>query len=245
MDKVVAIIQARMGSTRLPGKILKKVKGKTVLEHVVYRVQQAKQIDKIVIATTELEQDHVVAEKAISCGIRYFRGSEDDVLSRYYHAAKENNADIVVRITSDCPLIDSKLIDKMVQFYKENNYVFVTNVGNHASQRTYPRGLDTEIFSFQVLETAFYNAKEKYQREHVTPYIYENERKIYYYRNDVDYSAYRWTLDTEEDFQLISAVYGYLYDENENFGLGDILKLMEKHPELIKLNEHVEQKKIK
>ncbi|WP_427338101.1 cytidylyltransferase domain-containing protein [Caloranaerobacter sp. DY30410] len=245
MRKVVAIIQARMGSTRLPGKVMKDLFGKTVLAHVVERVKQSKEVDEIVIATTTLEKDNVIVKEAEKCGVKYFRGSEDDVLSRYYYAAKENNADIVVRITSDCPLIDPIIIDSIVKFYKENDYDIVTNAGIDLSQRTFPRGLDTEVFSFKVLEEAFNNAKENYQREHVTPYIYENSNKIHYYKNDVNYSEYRWTLDTEEDFKLIKEIYRYLYKEKHNFYMEDILKLFKEKPELKKINIHIEQKKVK
>jgi spore coat polysaccharide biosynthesis protein SpsF len=244
MKKVVCIIQARMGSTRLPGKVMKYLFGKTVLSHVIERVKQSKRIDEIIIATSTLEHDEIIAKKAEKCGVKYFRGNEDDVLSRYYYAAKENNADIVVRITSDCPLIDPIIIDNLIKYYKENNYDIVTNAGIDLAKRTFPRGLDTEVFSFKVLEEAFNNAKESYQREHVTPYIYENSNKIYYYKNNIDYSSYRWTLDTEEDYKLIQEIYGHLYKGEHDFYMEDILKLFEEKPELKKINEHIEQKKI-
>ncbi|QIB27498.1 cytidylyltransferase domain-containing protein [Caloranaerobacter azorensis] len=245
MRKVVAIIQARMGSTRLPGKVMKDLFGKTVLAHVVERVKRSKEVDEIVIATTTLEKDNVIVKEAEKCGVKYFRGSEDDVLGRYYYTAKDNNADIVVRITSDCPLIDPIIIDSIVKFYKENDYDIVTNAGIDLSQRTFPRGLDTEVFSFKILEKIFNNAKENYQREHVTPYIYENSNKIYYYKNDVNYSDHRWTLDTEEDFKLIKEIYRYLYKGEHNFYMEDILKLFKEKPELKKINIHIEQKKVK
>lgn len=170
--KTAAIIQARMGSTRLPGKILKDLMGKTVLQHVIERVQQAKNIDEIIIATTTLAQDDVVADEALKCGANYFRGSENDVLARYYGAAKENNVDIVVRITSDCPLIDPFVTDEIIRYFKQDNmYDIVTNAGSDLSKRTFPRGLDTEVFSFQSLERAYQQADKDYQHEHVTPYI--------------------------------------------------------------------------
>lgn len=245
MKKTVAIIQARMGSTRLPGKVMIGLCGKPVLEHVITRIKQCKEINEIVIATTNLQKDDIIAEEAIKCGVKCFRGSEDDVLSRYYHAAKENYADIVVRITSDCPLIDPIVVDNMVEFYQNNNYDMVTNVGIELSQRTFPRGLDTEVFSFEVLEDAFINATENYQREHVTPYIYETSNRIYFYKNDEDYSHYRWTLDTPEDFQFIKEIYNHLYKGQHNFHLEDIIKLLSDYPELIEINAHVKQKKVK
>jgi len=245
MSKVVCIIQARMGSTRLPGKVLKDLFGKKALEHLIERVKQSKLIDEIIIATTESEQDNAIVEQAEKSGVKYFRGSENDVLSRYYNAAKENSADIVIRITSDCPLIDPFIIDDVIRFFQENDYSIVTNAGNDINQRTYPRGLDVEVFSFEALQEAFKYATENYQREHVTPYIYEHAEKIYYYKNNIDYSNYRWTLDTEEDFELISMIYKLLYRGKHDFYFDDILKLFEQHPELSKINEHVEQKKLK
>lgn len=243
--KIGAIIQARMGSTRLPEKVMKKLQGKTVLEHVIERVKQSKLIDEMIIATTTDERDSMIEYEARRCGVKVFRGSEEDVLARYYYTAKANKLDVVVRITSDCPLIDSTVLDEIIDFYQKNNYDIVSNAGSDLSNRTYPRGLDTEIFSFNLLENAFNHAKEKYQREHVTPFIYENSTNVFYYKNSVDYSKYRWTLDTDEDFELISEVYKHLYHGAHDFYLSDIVKLFENMPELYDINEHVEQKKIK
>lgn len=243
--RIGAIIQARMGSTRLSGKVMKKIKGKTVLEHVIERVNQSNLIDTIIIATTTHERDNVIADKAMECGVKFFRGSEDDVLSRYYYAAKENGIDVVVRITSDCPLIDPFVIDGTVECFLKNDNDIVSNAGAETSKRTYPRGLDTEVFSFETLEKAFSNASEKYQREHVTPYIYEHSSKVYYYKNDVDYSRFRWTLDTEDDLKLISEIYKYLYKGKHDFYMNEIIKLFEHEPELYMINAHVEQKEIK
>lgn len=243
--KIGAIIQARMGSTRLPEKVMKNIGGKTVLEHVIDRVKQSKLIDEIVIATTIIDRDDVIEVEALRCGVKVFRGSEEDVLSRYYYAANESNLDVVVRITSDCPLIDPNILDEIINHHLVNDYDIVSNAGADSLKRTYPRGLDTEIFSFEVLEKAFYNAKEKYQREHVTPYIYETSSNVYYYKNDIDYSMYRWTLDTEEDFELISKIYKNLYHGKHDFYLDDIVKLFEKEPKLYDINAHIQQKKIK
>lgn len=243
--KIGAIIQARMGSTRLSGKVMKVIEGKTVLKHVIERVKQSHFIDVIIIATTIHDRDDVIEAEAIQCGVEVFRGSEDDVLSRYYYAAKNNNLDAIVRITSDCPLIDSKVLDEIIDYYQKNNNDIVSNAGSDVMNRTYPRGLDTEIFSFKILEKAFNNAVEKYQREHVTPYIYENSSSILYYKNNVDYSKYRWTLDTEEDFELISEIYKHIYKGTHDFYMQDIVRLFEQKPELYDINSHIEQKKIK
>ncbi|KKK38902.1 acylneuraminate cytidylyltransferase [Mesobacillus campisalis] len=243
--KIAAIIQARMGSTRLSGKVLKELKGKSVLSHVIERVRQSKFIEDIIIATTNHERDNNIESEAFKCGSKVYRGSEDDVLSRYYFTAQENNVDVIIRITSDCPLIDPNVIDEIIEFYLNGNYDLVTNAGSDLEQRTYPRGLDTEIFSFEVLENAFINGKENYHREHVTPFIYEHSNKIHYFKNQVDYSKYRWTLDTQEDFKLISEIYKRLYKGTHDFYLPDTIELFEQEPYLFTINAHIEQKKVK
>ena len=243
--KIGAIIQARMVSTRLSGKVMKELEGKTVLEHVIERVKQSKMIEEIIIATTVHGRDDVIESEALRCGVKAFRGSEDDVLSRYYYAAKENEIDVIVRITSDCPLIDWKIIDKVISKFMENEYDIVTNAGLELEQRTFPRGLDLEVFSFSVLSNAFNNATEKYQREHVSPYIYETSETVYVLQNTMDYSKYRWTLDTEEDWILINQIFKRLYKGGDNFGLMEVIELMEKEPELVEINKHIEQKKFK
>lgn len=243
--KIVAIVQARMGSERLPGKVMIKIADKTALYHVITRVRQSKLIDEILIATTTKTEDDIIVEETKNIGVKYYRGSEEDVLSRYYYAAKESNADTIIRITSDCPLIDPEIIDRIIEFYKEHDYEIVANASSDLSKRTFPRGLDVEIFSFQQLETAFMKAYEKYQREHVTPYIYENAKEIYFYKNDIDYSKYRWTLDTKEDLELICKIYDELYKGTHDFYLNNIIELFEKKPELYKINAHIEQKKLK
>lgn len=221
-----------------------KVCGKTILEHGIDRLRECKFINEIIIATTDKKEDIEIEREANRIGVLCFRGSEEDVLSRYYLSAKEGNADIIIRITSDCPLIDPNVIDNMIAFYKANNYQVVTNTGLGTENRTFPRGLDAEIFSFQALENAQFNATEKYQREHVTPYIYQNNELIYFYKNNIDYSKYRLTLDTIEDFEVIEKIYNHFYNVNKKFYLNDIVELMKKNPELYEINKNVEQKKI-
>jgi spore coat polysaccharide biosynthesis protein SpsF len=244
-NKTAAIVQARMGSTRLPDKVMKELNGKPVLWHDIQRIKQSKMIDEIIIATTTEKNDQIIYEKAIEWGVEVFRGSEEDVLKRYCDAASENDVDTIVRITSDCPLIDPQVIDEIVKYYNDNDYTLVTNAGSELKNRTYPRGLDTEGFSFKVLEEAFNKAEEKYQREHVTPYIYENYDDVYYYKNDKDLSNYRLTLDTEEDYELIKAIYEKLYHGKHNFYLNEIIELLDNNKELFKLNEKIKQKKVK
>ncbi|MBV4416553.1 cytidylyltransferase domain-containing protein [Clostridium tyrobutyricum] len=241
-NNIVCIVQARIGSTRLPGKVLKKICGKTVLEHDIDRLKRVKNIDKIVIATTTLEKDNAIVEEAKKLNITYFRGSEEDVLSRYYYAAKENNADIIVRVTSDCPLIDSEITARTIDFYLSNDYDYVSNT----YVQTFPRGLDTEVFSFYFLKKAFKETTKKIYREHVTSYFWKNPEKflIGCYRNQVDYSKYRLTLDTEQDFKLIKVIYEKLYYKNNNFGLNEIISLLQNNKELVELNGMIKQKKM-
>lgn len=234
-----------MGSTRLSGKVLKKIKDKTILEHVAERLKQSRYANKLIIATTNNVEDDKIKKEAQGLGTEIYRGSESNVLSRYYHAAKEYHLDTVIRVTSDCPLIDPHILDDMIEVYLENNYDVVTNVGMESYNRTFPRGLDIEIFSFLTLEEAFKNAKEKYQKEHVTPYIYENSNSVFNFKNEIDYSDHRWTVDTPQDFELISSIYDYLYKDSHDFYLNEIIDLFNKHPELFKVNAEVEQKKIK
>lgn len=245
--KTGVIVQTRMGSSRLPGKVMINICGKPVIEHVIDRLKMSNTLDDIIIATTTSMKDKVIVEQAQKNGVKWFCGSEEDVLSRYYYAAKENNLNTIVRITSDCPLIDPIILDKIVEFYNKNDYLLVTNAGNLLEHRTYPRGLDVEVFSFDTIEQAFNFAKKTYQREHVTPYIYETYGdKIYYYKNDINFSQYRWTLDTEEDLELISIIYNNFYNEyGQNFGFKEVLKFIQTNPQLSKINEHIEQKKIR
>lgn len=243
--KIGAIIQARMGSTRLSGKVLMKINKKTILNHVVDRVKECKYIDDIIVATSNLKKDDAIIDELNKLNIKYFRGSEENVLSRYYEAAKCYDIDNIIRITSDCPLIDANIIDNIINFYNKNDYELVTNAPNDISQRTYPRGLDVEVFSFKILEKAYINASKAYQREHVTPYMYENNKKIYIYKNDIDYSKYRLTLDIKEDYELIKCIYENLYKENNYFDMNEIIRFLEKNPSTANINKDVEQKNIK
>lgn len=236
------IMQARVNSSRLPGKVLKKLKGKTILEHDIERIKQAKEVDGIIIATTERPEDIDIVSIARKCGVEVFCGSEDDVLSRYYYAAKKFQVDHIIRITSDCPLIDPFIIDEVIQCYRQREVDIITNVPNEWETMTYPRGLDLEIFSYQWLEKAFLEAKSQYDREHVSPYIYKYAKKRYYYKYEKDYSQYRWTLDTIEDWQVIQKIYEHFYKGEHNFYFRDIINFMEENPEIAKLNCDIQQK---
>lgn len=235
-------MQARVGSSRLPGKVIKELYGKTILEHDIERIRQANLVNEIIIATTTNESDQVIEDIALKCGVKCFRGSEEDVLSRYYYAAKEYEIDTVIRITSDCPLVDPKVIDEVIACYNANNYDVVTNVPNEWEELSYPRGLDLEIFSFDWLERAFKEATTSYDREHVSPFIYDHAKTRFYYKYEKDYSRYRLTLDTQEDWEVISKVYSYLYKGKHDFYMEDIIRVLEEHPEIEKINENVKQK---
>lgn len=242
--KVIAIIQARMGSTRLPGKVLMNIDGKTILSHVVDRVRQCKKIDDVIVATTTLEKDDLIVKELEKINCNYYRGSEENVLDRYYNTAKLYKGDIIIRITSDCPLIDPNVIDDMIDYYLSHDYFMVSNVGLQMENRTYPRGLDTEIFSFELLKKAWLNADKNYEKEHVTLYMYENENNICYFKNNIDLSKYRLTVDTIEDFNLIKSIYEKLYIDKKYFYLDDIIKLLIENPQLYEINKNIEQKKI-
>ena len=242
--KIGAIIQARVGSSRLPNKVMMDLFGKSVLNHVITRLKQSNLLDEIIIATTTNVSDNIIINEAISLGVKSFRGSELNVLERYYITAIHHSLDVVVRITSDCPLIDPRILDKMISFYSRNTFDIITNGGTDALQRTFPRGLDIEIFSFNSLREAYLNATKPYQLEHVTPYLYENSNNAYFYKNRINLSHHRWTLDTQEDWDFIYKVYTFLYHGNHNFYMKDILKLLSKHKYLTEINSHIEQKRI-
>ncbi|TCT26465.1 spore coat polysaccharide biosynthesis protein SpsF [Melghiribacillus thermohalophilus] len=241
--KTVAIIQARMGSTRLPGKVLKKVLGKPLLEYQLERVKKSRLIDEIVVATTVKEQDQPIVDFCTEKGVSCYRGSEEDVLARYYEAANEYEAEIVVRLTSDCPVIDPGVIDRVIQAFLEDEEAdYVSNT----LERTFPRGMDTEVFSFQALEQAFQSARMQSEREHVTPYIWKNSDrfsiKSVFHRDDL--SIHRWTVDTPEDFELIKKMIEHLYRVQRDFSMEDMLQLLDQHPQWKEINAHIEQKKV-
>ncbi|OES46060.1 cytidylyltransferase domain-containing protein [Domibacillus iocasae] len=242
--KVAAIIQARMGSTRLPGKILKKVNGKTLLEYQIERVRQAKTIDQVIIATTVKDGDQPIVDFCQEKGISYYRGSEQDVLARYVETARKYSAEVIVRLTSDCPIIDPQVIDQTVGHFlvQRESIDYVSNT----IKRTFPRGMDTEVFAFQALQRAHQEAILERDREHVTAYIYTNPDlfRIQGIENKNDYSHYRWTVDTEEDFELISLIIDKLYSPDQFFYLENVIALLDKHPEWSKINAHIEQKKL-
>jgi len=237
--KVVAIVQARMASTRLPGKVLKDLEGETVLARVVNRLRRARLINELLVATTDSPADDAIVKECRGLGAPVSRGDQNDVLDRYFRASQLAKAEIVVRITSDCPLIDPEITDKTIAAFLEALPDYASNV----LARTYPRGLDTEVMSVAALGKAWQAARKSYEREHVTPYIYEHpaEFKLLSVTEDEDRSGHRWTLDTAEDLEFIRAIYVRLKDK-AMFGWRDVLELLDREPALIELNRSVMQK---
>ncbi len=242
--RIVTIIQARMGSTRLPQKVTKDLAGEPVLARTVSRVKRAKTIDEVVIATTTNPQDDALVSLCAQYDWPCYRGSEDDVLDRYYQAAREHQAEVVVRITSDCPLIEPEVIDTVVQAFLDGQPE-LDYASNTLPPRTFPRGLDTEVMSFAALEHAWQQDTNPAWREHVTPYIYRppDQFNLRAVTNSTDYSDMRWTVDTSEDLEFIRRIYTHF--GHDQFSWRDVLALLAQHPDWQEINRHVEQKQVK
>lgn len=230
--KTVALIQARMTSSRLPGKVLQDIGGCPMLLRVVDRAKQAKTIDIVAVITSTHESDDAIEQCCNENGIQVFRGNLDDVLDRYYQAAIHFHADAIVRITADCPLLDPAISDLVVEAFKNGNYDYVSN----AIECTYPDGLDTEVFHFDALKRAWQSADLKSEREHVTAYIYKHPEifRLGMVKHSEDYSALRWTVDIQADLDFVRAVYAYF--DGKNFDMTEILHFMKEHPEVSSIN---------
>ena len=242
-----AVIQARMGSTRLPGKVLLPLGDGTVLEHVLRRSQRCKRLRQVVVATTTLPEDEAIVRECERLGVTVVRGPVDDVLARYAIAAGKLDGDAVVRITSDCPLVDPVVIDDMLAHYAalcatgtRCDYLANTLV------RTFPRGLDVELVRTEVLLQANAEASSPPEREHVTPYVHRHPERfaLHGWRASVDASAHRWTLDTPEDYQLLSRIFEALGPTAAESSWLEVLALVNCHPEWSHINQHVEQKAV-
>ena len=241
MTGTVAIIQARLGSTRLPGKVLLPLLGEPLLAHVVRRVSRATSLDTTVVATTVLPADDAIVELGRREGWIVERGSERDLLDRYLQAARAHAAERVVRITSDCPLIDPDLIDKVVRTLSASGSDYASNT---LEPRTWPRGLDVEAMTAAALEAANVADQDPHSREHATPYIYRHPEtfKLAAVRSPVDLSAHRWTVDTPEDYELVRRIYDEL--GRDDFSWRDALAVVEAHPDWPELNRDVAQKSL-
>lgn len=239
--RVVGIIQARMGSTRLPGKVLSDLGGQTALARVIRRVRRARALDDVIVATSESAADLAIVDQCRRLSTACFRGSEDDVLDRYYCAAKEVEATAVVRITADCPLIAPEIIEETAAAFLNEQPDYASN----ALVPGYPRGLDVEVFTMEALSRTWQHARLPYERVHVTPYMYEvpGRFRVLSVAAKADYSHYRWTLDTSEDLSMIRTVYEH-FGSNDLFGWRDVLALMQQEPQLAEINMHVRQKAV-
>jgi spore coat polysaccharide biosynthesis protein SpsF len=260
-SRIIAIIQGRMSSSRLPGKILADIAGQPMLTRVYMRTSRAKTLNEVIFATTTDASDDPVAEYCDFSGIASTRGSLFDVLDRYYQTASQAKADIVVRITADCPVIDPELIDNVVNTLIHDEYDFVCNRLPPPYERTYPIGLDVEACTFKALKKAWKDAKEPQHREHAMPYFYEGVQlsalsrqlsegvsprgfKVALLNHTTDFGDYRWTVDTPEDLEFMRQVYGH-FDSRDDFTWKELLDLVHDEPELAKINAGVEHKTLK
>lgn len=243
--KTVIISQARMGSTRLPGKILKVAAGKPLLLHHLERLRRCREADEVVVATSDGPADDVVEAFCHEHGYVVVRGSEADVLARFEKAARLHGADIIVRVTSDCPLIDPAVVDEIIRRFKGAKPP-VDYASNIDDPRSFPRGLDAEVFSRAALERSHRAATDPREREHLTRHIRQRPEDFTKaeVRSPVDFSVHRWTVDTAEDFELVSRLLEALLPGKPQFTMVDVLSVLQAHPEWVALNAHVEQKKI-
>jgi len=243
--KTVAIVQARMSSSRLPGKIMRPVVGKPLLELLVERLKRARRVDEVVIATTTNDGDDQVESLTQRLGIGCFRGSEHDVLDRVLRAAQATGTDVIVEITGDCPLIDFQVIDKLVDVYQANDFDYVANI----LKRTFPRGLDTQVFATSVLEEVARLTDDPVDHEHVSLYIYQHPERFKLHNVESGMPEEFWdlrlTVDTAEDFALVRRVYEELYPVNPAFTVQDVAELFQRQPELRTINQHIMQKAVR
>jgi spore coat polysaccharide biosynthesis protein SpsF len=242
--RTCAIIEARMSSSRLPGKILLPVLGEPLLALLIERLKRVPSLDKIVVATTSNVTDDPVEDLAFRIGVGCFRGSEEDVLSRVLLAAKQYSCDVIVEITGDCPLIDPEIVDNLIRIYHANNYDYVSNV----LKPTFPNGMDTQVFSTATLERVASLTDDPVDHEHVSLYIYEHPEIFSLFNLESNLPEKYWnlrlTVDTQEDFELIKIIYESLYPKNPAFVLSDILEFLIQREELLNLNRHIQQKKV-
>lgn len=236
---ILTIIQARLGSTRFPGKVFKEIIGKPMIFHMLDRVKRSNLVDELCVATSTNLKDDILAKKIEEYGIKVFRGSENDVLERFYNCANsfEEIPKIIIRLTSDCPLIDPGLIDDLISTF-QNDMDYPDYISNSLNP-TLPDGLDCEVFTYDALEKAFFNAKNDFEREHVTPYIYLNKSEFNVKNKTYsdNKSFMRWTVDFPEDFEFVTKVYEQLYPKfGTNFTYRDVYSLLDQNPNLLNIN---------
>lgn len=237
-EKVLTIIQARTGSTRLPSKVLLDLAGKTALEHVIYRIQQSKLTSQIIVATTIKREDLAIVKLCADLGVSVYCGCEEDPLDRYYQAARLFGGSHIVRIKADCPLIDAEVVDEAIQLHLSSGADYTGNT----LQRTYPVGQDVEVLTKQALGRVWRSANLFSEREHITIYIPKHPElfHIQHLKYRENFCAKRWTMDTPEDYELLSTIFKNLYPVNPAFSMGDVLDFLSKNPELEKLNAHID-----
>ena len=234
--KITVIIEARTGSSRLRNKVVAEIEGKPMIFYVIDRVKQIKSVEQIILATTQEKNDKILIEIAKQNSIGIFAGDSMDVLNRDYQCALQNNADPIIRITGDCPLIDPDIVEEMLEFYLKNNYDYISNRINPK----YPDGLDVEIYSFKTLQMVEQNAKLSSERALVTTYITKNPKifKIFSYENQEDLSGHRWTVDEQNDLEFIRKIYSIMKPKT-NFSMNKIMEILIKNPELLKINSGI------
>lgn len=231
---ILALLQARVSSSRLPEKVLKPILGTPMLFRQIERVRQSESIDQLVVVTSTDPSDDPLEELCREHRVDWFRGSLRDVLDRFYRASQKFPADRIVRLTGDCPLADPKLIDRVVQFHKKGNYDYTSN----ALEPTYPDGLDVEVFQREALEAAWREAQLSSEREHVTPFLYKHPERFRLgnFKNREDLSFLRWTVDEPSDLNLVTRIYEALYPLNSSFTTEEILGFLDQNPSLKTLN---------
>lgn len=241
--KIVATVEARLASSRLPGKVLKPILGRPMLALLVERVRRARTVNEVVVATTTQPPDEAIVQCAVEAGARAFRGSEEDVLDRVLSAAEANGADVIIELTGDCPFVDPGIIDQAVEIYLTGEYDYVSNV----VERTYPRGLDTQVFSTATLRLVSQSTRDPADREHVSLHIYEHPDRFrlghFHAPPELSHPEWRWTVDTPEDFDMVRRVYEALYPENPSFRSADVVRYLLEHPDVASLNQRVLQKR--
>jgi spore coat polysaccharide biosynthesis protein SpsF len=242
--KIAAILQARMGSTRFPGKVLSDIAGKPLISHIVQRIRATEKINTIILATTKLQDDDELASFAKKNEIHCYRGEVDDVLARFYGAATQYKIDIIIRICCDDPLIDHIMLNELIDLHIETHSDYTST--SHV--RTFPMGIEAEVFNYNILEKAFNCANKEYEREHVTPYIYENPDlfKISFLEatGKLRRPDLRLTVDTQEDMKLVQEIFSNLYNDGRLFNACDVIDFLDSHPEYLLINKNVNQKKL-
>ncbi|MAZ07570.1 MAG: glutamate-1-semialdehyde aminotransferase [Rickettsiales bacterium] len=234
--KIIAIVQARVDSVRFPEKVLKKIGNKTIIEILLSRLSRSKFLDKIVVATSREKIDEKLVKHVKQLNYEIFKGSKHDVLDRYYKAAKKFKANVILRVTGDCPLVDHELVDNIIKKFQNSNHDYISN----CLKPTYPDGMDLEIFSFKALKNAYLKCKSPMDREHVTPYFYKYDKfKILNIENNVNYSNLRWTIDEEADFEVLKRIFKSF--KNYAFSWKKVLKLVNKKPSIFKYNSHLKR----